>query len=91
MSLKSKTPSETYKDLIYVDNNNNGVDSTSREIKSGDGSNSALSLSDRHLKVASATDNTTAFNVANSGGTTKFNVDTTNNEVKALGTHVNTQ
>ena len=91
MSLTGKSPSATYKDLLKVDNNNSGIDSTARIIESGDGSDTAMSLSDRALAVKSNTDNTKAFNVANSGGTTKFNVDTTNNQVKALGHHINTQ
>jgi len=91
MSLTGKSPADTYKDLLKVDNNNSGIDSTARIIESGDGSDTAITLSDRHLNVQSATDNTTAFNVANASGTTKFQVDTTNSQVKALGHHVNTQ
>ena len=41
--------------------------------------------------MVSSTDSTTAFDVKNSGGTTKFLVDTSNNYVKANGVHVNTQ
>ena len=33
MSLTNKSPSETYKDLMYVDNSNNGVVSTKRAVK----------------------------------------------------------
>ena len=91
MSFTNKSPSETYKDLMYVDNSNNGVDSTKRSVKSGEGSSSAISVSDRGLLVKSATDNTSALDVQNSGGTSKFLVDTTNNYVKANGVHVNTQ
>ena len=91
MSLTGKSPAATYKDLLKVSNNNSGIDSTARTIESGDGSNSAITLSDRALKVRSYTDNTTAFTVRNLSGSTKFQVDTTNNQVKALGTHVNTQ
>ena len=91
MSLTGKSPADTYKDITYVDNNNSGVDSTLRSVKTGEGSASAVSLSDRALKVKSATDNTTALDVQNSAGTSKLLVDTTNNQVKALGTHVNTQ
>ena len=91
MSFTNKSPSETYKDLMYVDNSNNGVDSTKRAVKSGEGSSSAISVSDRGLLVKSATDNTSALDVQNSGGTSKFLVDTTNNYVKANGVHVNTQ
>ena len=91
MSLTGKSQADTYKDLLKVNNNKSGIDGTSRTIESGDGSDTAITLSDRHLNVLSATDNTTAFNVANSGGSTKFQVDTTNDQVKALGTHDNTQ
>tara|TARA_R100001594_G_scaffold57337_2_gene91268 strand:- start:20129 stop:20917 length:789 start_codon:yes stop_codon:yes gene_type:complete len=91
MSLTGKSPSATYKDLLKVSNNNSGIDSTARTIESGNGSNTAITLSDRALKVRSFTDNTTAFTVRDAGGTTKFQVDTTNDQVKALGHHVNTQ
>ena len=91
MSLTGKSPAETYKDLLKVINNNSGIDSTARVIESGDGSDTALSLSDRAVGVKSNTDNTSAFKVQNSSGTTKLSVDTTNNQVKALGHHVNTQ
>ena len=91
MSLTGKSPADSYKDLLKVSNNNSGIDSTARTVESGEGSDTALSLSDRSLRVKSNTDNTGAFIVANTSGTAKFNVDTTNNQVKALGTHVNTQ
>ena len=91
MSFTGKSPSETYKDILQIDNSNSGADSTARTIKTGDGTSSAISLSDRSLYVKSNTNNSKALNVANSAGSTKFNVDTTNNQVKALGHHVNTQ
>ena len=91
MSLTGKSPSETYKDLTYVDNNNSGVDSTTRSVKTGNGSETSLSLSDRSVKIKSSTDNTAALDVQNSSGTSKLLVDTTNSQVKALGTHINTQ
>ena len=90
MSFTNKSPSETYKDLLYVDNSNSGVDSTKRSIKSGSGASSSLSLNDRGALIKSSTDNTTAFDVQNSGGTSKLLVDTTNNYVKANGVHINT-
>ena len=91
MSLTGKSPADTYKDITYVDNSNSGVDSTLRSVKTSEGSTSSISLSDRALQVKSATNNTVALDVQNSAGTTKFSVDTTNNQVKALGSHVNTQ
>ena len=91
MSLTGKSPSETYKDLTYVDNNNSGVDSTTRSVKTGNGSETSLSLSDRAVKIKSSTDNTAALDVQISSLTIKLLVDTTNSQVKSLGTHINTQ
>ena len=91
MSLTNKSPASTYKDLLYVDNNNNGVDSTKRQILSGGGTSSSMQVSDRGLLVKSETDNTSALDIQNSGGTSKLLVDTTNSYVKANGVHVNTQ
>ena len=91
MSLTGKSPADTYKDITYVDNNNSGVDSTLRQVKTGNGSSTALSVSDRALKVKSETNNTTAFDVQNTSGSSRLVVDTTNDQVKALGHHINTQ
>lgn len=91
MALTSKTPKDTYKDLLEIDNSNSGVDGTVRYIKTGDGSQTAIALSDRNLLVQSHTDNSKAFSVTNGAGTEKFKIDTSNNQVKALDTHVNTQ
>tara|TARA_R100001463_G_scaffold50109_1_gene100154 strand:- start:2610 stop:3401 length:792 start_codon:yes stop_codon:yes gene_type:complete len=91
MSFTGKSPADTYKDILNIDNSNSGVDSTARIVESGNGSETAISLSDRSLKVKSNTNNTTALDVSNASNTSKFSVDTTNNQVKALGHHVNTQ
>ena len=91
MSFTGKSPSDTYKDILNIDNSNSGVDSTARTVKTADGSSSAMALSDRALIVKSNTNNVNALQVKNASDTAKFNVDTTNNQVKALGTHVNTQ
>lgn len=91
MSLTGKSPSETYKDIAYVDNSNNGVTTSLKQVKTGNGSSTALQVSDRSLQVKSATNNTTALDVQNASGTSKLLVDTTNNYVKANGVHVNTQ
>ena len=91
MSFTGKSPADTYKDILNIDNSNSGVDSTARIVESGNGSETAISLSDRSLKVKSNTNNTTALDVTNASNASKFSVDTTNNQVKALGHHVNTQ
>ena len=90
MSLTGKSPSETYKDIAYVDNSNNGVTTSLKVIKTGEGSSSSLSVSDRALQVKSATNNTTALDIQNASGSSKLSVDTTNSYVKANGVHVHT-
>ena len=47
MSFTGKSPADTYKDIIYVDNNNTGVDGTTRSLKTANGSSSSVSVSDR--------------------------------------------
>ena len=91
MSITGKSPSETYKDIAYVDNSNTGVTTSLKQVKTGNGSSTALQVSDRSLQVKSATNNTTALDVQNASGTSKLLVDTTNNYVKANNEHVNTQ
>tara|TARA_Y100000593_G_scaffold8472_2_gene15618 strand:- start:1282 stop:2067 length:786 start_codon:yes stop_codon:yes gene_type:complete len=92
MSLSGKTLANTYKDLLQLDNSNNGVDTTTRSIKDGEGTTSALSLSDDVVSVKPQSDNTTAtFLVENSSGTDLLVVDSTNSKVSALGNYVNTQ
>lgn len=90
MSLTGKSPSETYKDITYLDNSNNGVTTSLKQVKTGNGGSTALQVSDRALQVKSATNNTTALDVQNASGSSKLLVDTTNDYVKANGVHVNT-
>ena len=90
MSFTGKAPNATYKDILQVGNSNNGVSTSVTNVKTGDGSSSSLSVSDRALQVKSLTDNTAALDVQNASGTSKLLVDTTNSIVKANGIHVNT-
>ena len=90
MSFTGKQKKDTYKDILQVGNSNNGVSTSVTNVKSGDGSSSSLSVSDRALQVKSLTDNTAALDVQNASGTSKLLVDTTNSIVKANGIHVNT-
>ena len=91
MSLKGKSPADTYKDLLYVDNDNNGLNGTSRDVKSGNGVQSVAKISDRHFNLQPAENNTTLFTCKNKGGSDLLSVDSTNSYVKSNGTHVNTQ
>jgi len=91
MSLTGKTPADTYKDLLYVDNNNSGADSTVRSVKTGNGSATGLELSTRHLRFSPDADTTSTLTVRDADDNVKLQVDTTNDQVKALGHHINTQ
>ena len=92
MSLTGKTLANTYKDLLKVDNSNNGVDSTGRIITDGQGNNSCVQISDDTLKITPQNDNTTTtLVVTNSSNSALLTVDSTNSTVNALGNKVNTQ
>ena len=91
MSFSGKSPGSTYKDLLYVDNNNSGVSATAKQIKTAEGSSTVAKLSDRSLTLKPTADNDSVVKLSNASGAIKFQVDTSANDVKALGTHVNTQ
>ena len=81
-----------YKDLLQIDNSNNGIGTSSKTIKDGDGSSTAISLSDDNAAIRPVNDNTTStFTVANSSGTNILVVDSTNTEATVNGHYVNTQ
>jgi len=91
MSLTDKTISTTYKDILNIDNSNAGFDTNIDQIKSGNGAGSALYLSKNNLKVQPTTDSTTNSVIYDKDGNILFQVDSTNDYVKALGNQVNTQ
>ena len=91
MSLTNKTIANTYKDLLEVDNSNNGITTTTKTIKSGDGTSSCVSISDDQIAIRPQNDNTTnTLNVKNASGTNLLEVDSTNTIVKTLGQYANT-
>ena len=91
MSLTNKTIAASYKDLLQIDNSNNGIATTTKAVKSGDGTSSCMSVSDDQLAVRPQNDNTTdVLTVKNAGGTNLLQVDGTNTIVKSLGQYVNT-
>tara|TARA_R100000742_G_C4279022_1_gene102690 strand:- start:2163 stop:2957 length:795 start_codon:yes stop_codon:yes gene_type:complete len=91
MSLTNKTIANTYKDVLQVDNSNNGASAIIKTVKSGNGVDTALRLSKEVVSVRpSTTETTTALRVQAYEGSTLLQVDSTNTEVKALGQYVNT-
>ena len=92
MSIINKSPVTSYKDLLQMNNSNNGIDGNTRRLVDGEGTESVISLSDDILAVQPVNDDTAAtFVVNNSSGTSLFYVDTTNNHVGALSNLINTQ
>ena len=91
MSLTNKNISATYKDIITIDNANAGFDTNIDQVKSGNGNGSSLYLSTNNLKVQPTADSTTNSVIYDKDGNILFQVDSTNDAVKALGNHVNTQ
>ena len=94
MSLTGKTKAGSYKDLLQMNNGNSGVDTTTRNVVDGEGTASALSLSDDQITVIPQDDDTTdVFSVSDKDSNRLFKVDSSNDLVKAgIGQHiVNTQ
>ena len=68
-SLAGKSPSTTYKSLLKVSDETNGVSTSVSQIEDGEGTNTCLSVSDDSLLITPQTDNSTAtFEVKNTAG-----------------------
>ena len=93
MALTDKTIANTYKDLLHLNNSNSGATANGTVVQDGEGTNTGLTLGTDKTKFAPGTDSTTTMLVSNASGTNIFNVDSTNNVVKAGETlsNVNTQ
>jgi len=95
VSKTGKTPASDYKrDVSVSQTTNTGFDSTTRKLCSGDGADSAASLSDDVLSVQPVNDDTTGtMLVKNNAGNNILAVDTVNSKVLAGASQVavNTQ
>ena len=90
MSLVNKTFASYFKDLFHINNSNNGVDATARNVKDGLGNSTAISLSDDSLTVQPVNDdNPAAFIVKNKAGNNIFFVSTSDSLVKVGASNVN--
>ena len=90
MSLTGKTKALSYQDIIIVPNSNNGIDSTTRNITSGDGTASALNMSSEKVLIKpNASDSTNTFIAADKDGSALLAVDSSNDLVRAgIGQHI---
>ena len=90
MALTNKTIADSFKDILHVSNSNNGLDGTTRNVLSGEGSTCGLHLSTNNTLIKSASNSATALQVQNASGTNLLEVNTTATTVKALGQFANT-
>jgi hypothetical protein len=93
MSLADKTVSESFKSIVRVDDNTNGIDTSLESLTDGEGTKSSISLSDDQMLVKPQNDDTTSvFNVQTKSGTSLLTVDSTNSAVKGTNSqYMNTQ
>ena len=92
MSLTNKTVASSYKDLLQVENSNNGFNAT-KTIKDGAGVSSCVGLGTNQLLVAPASNSANNFQVADALGNPLLRVNGTSQVVDAGTTlsKVNTQ
>ena len=93
-SLAGKSPSSTYKSLLKVANETDGVTTVTSQIEDGEGTSTCVNISDDSFGVQPQNDNTTTtFRVRDTSNNTILSVDTTNSCVKvnATQTYANTQ
>ena len=81
--LTNNTIASSYKSLLRVNDNSNGVDTAAEVITDGEGTGSAIRLSDDNFYVRPQNDNTTTtFQTTKADGTALLTVDSTNSLVK---------
>ncbi len=85
--------SNFYKRILQINQSSNtGVDTTVRNVESGDGAKTCLNMSDDEMAIQPQNDEgTRVFKVSSASGTELLKVDSTNSLVKALDHNVNTQ
>ena len=75
-SLTGSSIKNTYKSLLKLNDETNGIDTTLEVVEDGEGTDSCLYLSTKQLKIKSATDIDAAFEVQNSSGESLLLIDT---------------
>ncbi len=93
-SLGGKSPANTYKSLLKVADETNGISATLSTIEDGEGTSTCASISDDNLNIQPQNDNsTTTLRVRDNSNRSLLVVDTTNSCVKvnATQTYANTQ
>ena len=93
MSLQGKKTSEKYKDLLNLDNNNNGLTLSGKTVQDGEGTSSCLALGTNKITVRPVSDSVSTVVVQNASGDSLLKVDGTNKLTKVNETQLsaNTQ
>jgi hypothetical protein len=82
-SLRGKSPKDTYKSLLKVADETNGVSTSLSQIEDGEGAASCLSISDDQIIIQPQNDNTTStVRIINSSGTRILQADTSNSKIQ---------
>jgi len=86
-SLAGKSPASTYKSLLKVADETNGVTTSVSQIEDGEGTKSCLYVSDDNLYIRPVNDNSTStFLIRNVGGTVLLAADSGNELIKVGST-----
>ena len=86
-SLAGKSPANTYKSLLKVTDETNGVSTSTSVIQDGEGTSTCMAISDDQVSIAPQNDNTTStVRVRGATGTQIFAADTSNNIIKVGST-----
>lgn len=83
MSLINKSPASTFKDVLQVNNSNNGISTTLKQVKSGSDDGSSLYISKNNVKVQPETDSTNCVAYYDEDGNALFTIDSVNDLIKA--------
>ena len=87
MSLAGKTPADTYKSLLKMSSDEDGITTSSSRVYDGNGQSSSILLSDDQFLVRPTSDNTTSnFAVADQSGTHYVNASGTEMVLKVGST-----
>ena len=81
-SLANKSPASTYKSLLKVVNETDGVTTSASKIEDGEGTQTCASIGSRALRVQPETNTVNTFDVKNSNGDALLTVDASNSLVK---------
>ena len=90
--LGTKTPKESYIDLLHLGNSNNGLTGSNNIIRDGDGVASCLTLGKDAVEIRPSTTDGQVCTIKDAGGATLLRVDSNTSSVRALNNlhHVTT-